>query len=100
MFRAVLDTCVLFRPLLCDTLLCMAEEELFAPLWSADILDELRRNLLRHGIAEQAVDHRIRQMTTHFPAATVTGTSHSWPRWRPPPPIGMYWLPQSAAELM
>lgn len=29
MFRALLDRCVLFKPLLCDTLLCMAEEELF-----------------------------------------------------------------------
>lgn len=73
MVRAVLDTCVLFRPLLCDTLLCLAEEDLFAPLWSAEILAELRRNLLRHGIAETAVDHRIEQMTTHFPGATVAG---------------------------
>lgn len=48
MVRAVLDTCVLFRPLLCDTLLCLAEEELYAPLWSADILDELHRNLVRY----------------------------------------------------
>lgn len=73
MVRAVLDTCVLFRPLLCDTLLCIAEEELFAPLWSADILDELRRNLVRYGIPEVAVTHRLHQMTTHFPAAMVTG---------------------------
>lgn len=73
MFRSVLDTCVLFRPLLCDTLMCIAEEGLFAPLWSADILAELRRNLLRYGIAERAVTHRIGQMTTHFPAAMVTG---------------------------
>jgi predicted nucleic acid-binding protein len=73
MLRAVLDTCVLFRPLLCDTLLCLAEEGMFAPLWSADILDELRRNLLRYGIAEQAVEHRIEQMSIHFPAAIVTG---------------------------
>ena len=33
MFRALLDTCVLFKRLLCDTLLCIAEEELFQPLW-------------------------------------------------------------------
>jgi predicted nucleic acid-binding protein len=73
MLHAVLDTCVLFRPLLCDTLLCLAEEEMFAPLWSADILAELRRNLLRYGIAEHAVEHRIEQMSIHFPAANVTG---------------------------
>jgi len=60
-------------PAACDTLLCIAEEELFAPLWSSDILAELRRNLLRYGIAEKAVSHRIGQMTTHFPAGMFTG---------------------------
>lgn len=73
MFRALLDTCVLFKPLLCDTLLCIAEEGLFQPLWSQDILDELQRNLLRYGVAKSGVDHRIGQMVEHFPAAMVTG---------------------------
>lgn len=49
------------------------EEQLFQPLWSKDILDELRRNLLRHGVGKPGVDHRIEQMTRHFPGAMVTG---------------------------
>lgn len=73
MFRALLDTCVLFKPLLCDTLLCIAEEELFQPLWSEDILGELRRTLIRYGISEAGVDHRIGQMIEHFPGAMVAG---------------------------
>lgn len=73
MFRALLDTCVLFKPLLCDSMLCLAEEELFQPLWSAEIMDELRRNLLRYGVLKSAVDHRIEQMTEHFPDSMVTG---------------------------
>lgn len=73
MFRALLDTCVLFKSLLCDTLLCIAEEELFQPLWSEDILEELRRNLLQHGISASDVDHRIGRMVEHFPGAMVTG---------------------------
>lgn len=73
MFRALLDTCVLFKPLLCDALLCMAEEELYQPLWSEDILEELRRSLLRHGVPESGVDHRIGRMVEHFPGAMVTG---------------------------
>jgi len=73
MFRVLLDTCVLFKPLLCDTLLCIAEEGLFQPLWSDDILDELRQNLLRYGVAKSGVDHRIEQMGEHFPGALITG---------------------------
>jgi hypothetical protein len=66
MFRALLDTCVLFKPLVCGTLLGIAEEELFQPLWSEDILDELRHSLLRHGVAKSGVDHRIGQINRAF----------------------------------
>lgn len=72
MFRVLLDTCVLFKPLLCDTLLTIAEDGLFHPLWSEDILTELERNLVRYGIPEAAVAHRIRQMTVHFPGSIVS----------------------------
>jgi hypothetical protein len=39
----LLDTCVLFKALLCDTMLSIAEERLYQPVWSEDILEELRR---------------------------------------------------------
>ena len=42
-------------------------------LSSEDILGELRRTLLRYGISESGVDHRIGQMIEHFPGAMVTG---------------------------
>lgn len=71
MFKALLDTCVLFKPILCDTLLSIAEEGVYQPLWSMEILDELSRNLLRYGIAEHAVRHRIEQMMEHFPGSIV-----------------------------
>lgn len=71
MFRALLDTCVLFKPTLCDTLLTIAEEGVYQPLWSTDILEELRRNLARYGVADRAIQHRIEQMERHFPGSTV-----------------------------
>ncbi|RCW45893.1 putative nucleic acid-binding protein [Halopolyspora algeriensis] len=71
MIRVLLDTCVLFKPLLCDTLLCIAEEEVYQPLWSVDILEELERNLIRHNITEQAAQRRIGRMRQHFPDALV-----------------------------
>jgi hypothetical protein len=44
-FGAVLDANVLFHMPLCDTLLRLAEIELFDPFWSDRILDEMSRNL-------------------------------------------------------
>ncbi len=50
-FRAVLDANVLYPNVLRDTLLTMAESELFVPVWSRQIQDEAVRNLI--------TDHRI-----------------------------------------
>jgi predicted nucleic acid-binding protein len=72
-FPALLDTCVLYPAYLCDTLLRLAEAEAYRPLWSADVLEELRRNLVKRGIASELVDRRIGQMTHTFPDAMVTG---------------------------
>jgi hypothetical protein len=65
-FPAFLDTCVLYPAYLCDTLLRLAEAEAYRPLWSADVLAELRRNLIERGIAADRVEHRIAQMSRSF----------------------------------
>ncbi|GEM_PF-5994529 len=45
MIVAVLDACVLVPSVVADTLLRCAEQGLYRPLWSAEILDEVRRHL-------------------------------------------------------
>lgn len=72
-FPALLDTCVLYPAYLCDTLLRLAEAQAYRPLWSADILTELRRNVVEAGIPTDRVDRRIAHMRRSFPDAMVTG---------------------------
>lgn len=73
-FSAFLDTNVLYGAVLSDTLLRLAERGTFRPLWSADVLEELRRNLVRHaGLAPEAAQRRINQMAAAFTDAMVTG---------------------------
>ena len=74
-FPALLDTCVLYPAYLCDTLLRLAEVSAYRPLWSADILTELRRNLIARAIPADRVDRRITQMKRSFPDALVTAMS-------------------------
>lgn len=71
-----MDTCVLLKPYLCDTLLTISECGLYRPLWSGDVLIELDRNLRKRGASEHQVAHRLDQMRRHFPDAEVTGYQH------------------------
>jgi predicted nucleic acid-binding protein len=42
-------------------------------LWSADVLAELRRNLIDRGIPAERVDRRIAHVARSFPDALVDG---------------------------
>ncbi len=75
-FVAVLDTSALFPALLCDTLLRLADADLYQPLWSGDILEELRRSLIRAGVDANAVDRRLARMRYAFREAEVKGYEH------------------------
>lgn len=68
----VLDSCVLYPLPLRDTLLRAAERELFVPLWSKRIFDEVARNLIadRRSTDEQAT-RMTAAMNAAFDSATV-----------------------------
>lgn len=72
MFAAVLDTCALYPAHLRDTLLRLAERGLYRALWSANIVEELRRNLI-DVVDPSAVGHLLGQRAAAFPDAEVTG---------------------------
>ncbi len=71
-FPALLDTNVLFSATLTDTLLRLAEEGAFRPVWSADILAELQAVLVREaGLAPEDAARRIGYMRSAFPNSEV-----------------------------
>lgn len=71
----VLDADVLVPILTCDLLLTAAEAGLIQPIWSATILDEVRRNLIAiHPEIEPArLERRVQLMVDAFPDALVEG---------------------------
>ena len=71
-FSVVVDTCVLYPAHLRDTVLRLADRGLYRALWSADIVDELRRNLIEL-VDPKAVDRLLAQMAVAFPDAEVAG---------------------------
>jgi predicted nucleic acid-binding protein len=71
-YTVVLDACVLFPNILRDTMLTLAERELFRPLWSDAILDEVRRNVLaKRNVDSAAFDRTLALMNSSFDDALV-----------------------------
>ena len=59
---------------LCDTALRLAERGCYAPRWSAEIIEEARRNLVADGRCTEAVAAlRFRRIAEHFEEAEVRG---------------------------
>lgn len=68
----ILDTCLRYSSTLRDTLLRIAEEGTFLPLWSADVLAELKAVLEREALLEPARTTRlVGLMQQAFPASEV-----------------------------
>ena len=80
-FCAVLDACVLVPMTLCDTLLSLADQRLYRPLWSYMILDEMERNatkvMITNGmtaeVAAEGAAYRRSEMEANYPEALVKG---------------------------
>jgi predicted nucleic acid-binding protein len=71
--QAVLDACVLFRGMLTDFLLCLAEAGSFDPVWSDEIHVEWMRSLHeRRHISYGQITYRRSEMERAFPAANVS----------------------------
>ncbi len=72
MYTVVLDACVLFPNVLRDSLPTLAEHDLFRPLWSEAILEEVRRNVIakRH-VDQSAFDRTLALMNNSFDGALV-----------------------------
>ena len=69
---AALDANVLFPAHLRDTLLDLAQVECYQPVWSAETLNELGRNLVARGRhTAERVAAPIAALRTEFPEATV-----------------------------
>lgn len=79
---AVLDACVLFSATLRDTLLRAAVKRLYRLYLTEEILDEVRRNLLKRGriAAPGLADRLAEQIRRAFPGSMVGGYSTLVPK--------------------
>ena len=70
----MLDTCVLVPVSLCDTLLRLAECELYVPRWSSETRVELERALMtKIGLTAEKASKRVARMHEYFGDAVVRG---------------------------
>ncbi|ROQ17237.1 MULTISPECIES: PIN domain-containing protein [unclassified Curtobacterium] len=72
-FPAFFDACAIYGITLSDLLLRLADDGVFRPLWSEQVLDEVRRNAVAAGASPSRIDRRLSMMRTYFPDALVTG---------------------------
>ena len=75
---ALLDANVLWSAALRDTLLLAAEEHLYRPMWTRQILEEMSRSLKakRPDLAPARIDRTVDQILLHFPECLVKGYEH------------------------
>lgn len=73
-FNVFLDACVLVPNWLRDILLTAAERELYRPLWSETVLDEMERALVnKRNLTSERARYTRQMMETAFPDAAVLG---------------------------
>lgn len=70
--RVVLDACVLYPQSVRDTLLYVAQRRLFAPVWSVEIIEEVRRNLVPARLTPEAFTRFSERMNDVWPEAMAT----------------------------
>ena len=77
-FRVLLDACVLANFAVCDLLLRLAERpRLFLPVWSGQVLEEVRRTQVdKLGWPAELADSFRREVGNAFPEAGVSGYEH------------------------
>jgi predicted nucleic acid-binding protein len=70
----LLDACVLVNASLRDTLLRVAQQGLYRPFWSEEIIEELSRTLqLKLGKSARQTERLVQRLSEHFDDAWVRG---------------------------
>jgi predicted nucleic acid-binding protein len=73
-FPSFLDTCTLYGSYVADTVLRIAETGAFQPMWSAEVLVELERALVKNaGLTQPKAQRRTAAMRRGFPDAEISG---------------------------
>ena len=69
-FNVVLDACILYDSHIRDLLLRLAEKELYQPIWSNSICEEVNRNL-KNRIGDEKSSKIIKIINEAFPEALI-----------------------------